>query len=250
MSGRTPKPSRSSRAGKLYSGAVVAAGLTLLVGSFVLIAVGYRPYAVPTQSMEPTVAAGEKVLAERISGDEVRRGDIVVFRDAEWGDTPMVKRVIGVGGDLVACCDARGRLTINGTAVAEPYLASAGAPDIGGSAAGASPVGFSARVARGRLFLLGDNRAESIDSRFHLAAQGGTVPRSAVTARVAATLWPPGRMGVRQPGGPLRALFAAGAAGAVLILGGAAADPVAAAVRRRRGRTKDEQVADFTSGSS
>ena len=142
---------RSSRAGKLYSGAVVAAGLTLLVGSFVLIAVGYRPYAVPTQSMEPTVAAGEKVLAERISGDEVRRGDIVVFRDAEWGDTPMVKRVIGVGGDLVACCDARGRLTINGTAVAEPYLASAGAPDIGGSAAGASPVGFSARVARGRL---------------------------------------------------------------------------------------------------
>ncbi|MCW0121709.1 signal peptidase I, partial [Bacillus subtilis] len=89
---------------------------------FVWAAVVYQPYTVPTDSMSPTVKPGDRVLAERIDGADVRRGDVVVFTDEVWGATPMVKRVVGVGGDKVACCDREGRLTVNGTPVDEPYL--------------------------------------------------------------------------------------------------------------------------------
>lgn len=71
--------------------------------------------------MTPTVDAGDKILAQRIDGSEVRRGDIVVFTDPLWGDVPMVKRVVAVGGDKVACCDKQGRLTVDGKPVDEPF---------------------------------------------------------------------------------------------------------------------------------
>lgn len=70
----------------------------------------YKPYTVPTGSMTPTVNAGDRVLAQRIDGSEVRRGDVVVFTDPVWGDMPMVKRVVGIGGDRIACCGKGGRL--------------------------------------------------------------------------------------------------------------------------------------------
>ncbi|MFI9719562.1 signal peptidase I [Streptomyces sp. NPDC052396] len=231
-----PGPSRG-RVGRVLSGIAVAVGCALFLGGFAWGALVYKPYTVPTDSMTPTIGRGHRVLAQRIHGDQVHRGDVVVFQDTAWGVAPMVKRVVGVGGDVVACCDKSGRMTVNGQPIDEPYLQDQGP---------ASPIGFSAKVPEGRLFLLGDHRADSVDSRSHLSTGQGTVPRSAVTGRVEATAWPLGDWGMLDrpasftalPGGtshtgPLPGLAAAVVAGAALILGGAAYGPVERLFRRR-----------------
>ncbi|MFF8833625.1 signal peptidase I [Streptomyces sp. NPDC015131] len=223
------------RLGSALSGLAVAVGCVLFLGGFVWGAVEYQPYTVPTESMAPTVDSGDRVLAQRIDGAEVRRGDVVVFKDPAWGDLPMVKRVVGVGGDTVACCDGGGRLTINGKPVEEPYLRSSGP---------ASLTKFNAAVPAGKLFLLGDERGTSQDSRVHLQDAGhGAVPRGSVSARVDAVAWPPGEMvdrpegfaalpgGVSRPG-PVKLVVGSVVAGMVLILGGAAYGPVARRLSR------------------
>ncbi|GAA2817774.1 signal peptidase I [Streptomyces showdoensis] len=217
------------RLGRVLSGLAVAVGCVLFLGGFALGAVLYQPYTVPSDSMTPTLAVGSKVLAERIDGSEVRRGDIVVFTDPLWGDVTMVKRVVGVGGDTVTGADD-GRLLINGKPVEEPYLP-AGQP--------ASDYAFSTTLPAGKLFLLGDERRNSVDSRSHLQDAGhGAVPASSVVGRVDAVAWPspavlerpasfaalPG--GISGPG-PVAPLFYAIVAGCVLILGGAAYGPLA-----------------------
>ncbi|MFI6083583.1 signal peptidase I [Streptomyces sp. NPDC051217] len=250
MSGTGRTNGGHGRLGSLLSGLAVAAGCVLFLGGFVWGAVEYQPYTVPTDSMDPTVKAGDRVLAQRISGDDVRRGDVVVFNDAQWGDMPMVKRVVGVGGDKVACCDAEGRLTVNGKSIDEPYVQKMP----GGLA---STTGFGARVPKGQLFLLGDERSGSLDSRVHLQDQGqGSVPSSTVTARIDAVAWPLGDLierpdgfaalpgGVSKPG-PVMLVVGSAVLGALLILGGAAYGPVARRLGRPRrtgptGRTDGE----------
>ncbi|SEC39745.1 signal peptidase I [Streptomyces sp. 2131.1] len=219
------------RLGSKLSGVAVALGCVLFLGGFVWGALIYRPYTVPTGSMTPTVNAGEKVLAQRVDGSEVRRGDVVVFTDPEWGDMPMVKRVVGTGGDKIACCDKDGRLTVNGIPIDEPYLKSTGR---------ASGEDFTSEVPKGRLFLLGDDRTVSLDSRVHLEdATHGAVPSDSVEARVDAVVWPLGSMVGRPeafaalPGGvsssgPLKLQLTAMGVGMVLILGGAVYGPLAA----------------------
>ncbi|MEU7132635.1 signal peptidase I [Streptomyces sp. NPDC046261] len=230
------------RAGRVLSGLAVAVGCVLFLGSFAWAAFLYRPFTVPTDSMAPTIGRGDRILAQRIQGGEVRRGDIVVFEDRVWGNSPMIKRVVGIGGDTIECCDRQGRLTINGQAVDEPYLRGPGP---------ASPSGFSATVPPDRLFLLGDHRTASVDSRTHMTDGGqGTVPRSAVRARVDATAWPLSDWGMFEPPGsfaalpggtsrpgPLPLIVTCAVVGAVLILGGAAYGPLA---RRLAGRGKAE----------
>ncbi|MER6915383.1 signal peptidase I [Streptomyces sp. NPDC000594] len=234
------------RLGRKLSGVAVAVGCLLFLGGFAWGALVYRPYAVPTDSMYPTVRPGDRVLAERIDGAEARRGDIVVFEDGQWGGGPMLKRVVGVGGDTVSCCGEGGRLTVNGRPVEEPYLSRS-------TGQGTSET-FTAKVPEGRLFLLGDERMGSLDSRSHLQeAGGGSVPGSAVRGRLDAFAWPltggtierpegfaalPG--GVSEPG-PIRLITLAVAAGAVLIIGGAAHGPLTA--RRRAGAGAGRTVA-------
>ncbi|MEV6421539.1 signal peptidase I [Streptomyces sp. NPDC051662] len=235
------------RLGSVLSGLAVAVGCVLFLGGFVWGAVEYRPYTVPTNSMDPTVKAGDRVLAQRISGDEVRRGDVVVFKDADWANMPMLKRVVAVGGDKIACCDTGGRLTVNGTAIEEPYVRGL----VGGRA---STTDFDAVVPEGKLFLLGDERSGSLDSRVHLEDVGqGSVPRSAVDARVDAVAWPMGGVidrpasfaalpgGVSGPG-PVRLIVVAVVAGALLIFGGAAYGPIARLFSKPRtgGRSGEE----------
>ncbi|MGW8380730.1 signal peptidase I [Streptomyces sp. ODS28] len=229
---------QGGRVGSALSGLAVALGCVLFLGGFIWGAVLYQPYTVPTDSMDPTVKAGDRVLAERIDGGEVRRGDVVVFQDSVWGSVPMVKRVVGVGGDKVACCGNQGRLTVNGKAVDETYLKDRD-PN-------SQPPFKATTVPQGKLFLLGDHRIDSADSRVHLTdGSHGAVPRTAVQARVDAIAWPTSSMGTLtepsafapMPGGisepgPVRALVCAIVAGAVLILGGAAYGPIA----RRAGR--------------
>ncbi|MGW2277455.1 signal peptidase I [Streptomyces sp. NPDC001770] len=254
------------RLGNVLSGLAVAVGCVLFLGGFAWAALVYRPYTVPTGSMSPTVETGAKVLAQRITGDEVRRGDVVVFTDKAWSGSPMVKRVVGIGGDTVVCCDARGRLTVNDQPVEEPYLRTpagasgslGGSGDAGssgdsgpsgdssdsGSSGQAASTEFSAKVPQGELFLLGDDRAISLDSRVHLTEEGqGSVPRAAVEARVDAVAWPSGHMLDRPEGfaglpggissqGPLPLQLGAVVVGVLLILAGCAYGPVAAWTRR------------------
>ncbi|GGR42268.1 signal peptidase I [Streptomyces griseomycini] len=218
-----------SRTGQRLSGLAVALGLVLFLGGFAWGAVVYRPYTVPTTSMAPTIGAGDRVLAQRIDSGDVRRGDVVVFEDETWANTPILKRVVAVGGDTVSCCQD-GKLEVNGEEIDEPYL-----PEDTATGFNSFP---EVTVPKGRLFLLGDERSGSVDSTAHLAdAANGTVSRGAVQARVDAVVWPmdgmlPAPTGFEELGalsspGPLRTITAAVIAGAVLVLGGAAYGPVA-----------------------
>ncbi|MET8686113.1 signal peptidase I [Streptomyces sp. NPDC004732] len=236
------------RLGSVLSGIAVALGCVLFLGGFVWGAFLYQPYTVPTGSMTPTIGSGDRVLAQRIDGDEVRRGDVVVFEQSTWGDLPMVKRVVGIGGDRIACCKD-GKLTVNGKEVAEPYL-----PEGKGAAATGIP---ATTVPKGRLFLLGDERSGSLDSSVHLGdGEHGSVPRDAVQARVDAVAWPMDKFGmlerpdgfadmsggISEPG-PLRMMVIAIVAGMVLVLGGAAYGPVAKRMGRRRAGSRAQETA-------
>ncbi|MER5776039.1 signal peptidase I [Streptomyces sp. NPDC002039] len=241
--------------GNVLSGIAVAIGFVLFLGGFVWGAVIYQPYTVPTDSMVPTVRPGDRVLAQRIDGGEVRRGDVVIFTDSLWSDTPMVKRVVGIDGDTVKCCGAGGRLTVNGRELDEPYIDDAKpAVTLDGAAPpgrAASDTPFEVTVPEGNLFLLGDRRAGSLDSRAHLQEAGqGTVPRSAVNGRVDARAWPSMTMlerpttyrslagGVSSPG-PLRLQVIAIVLGAALVVVGAAYGPLARVLGRGRRERSD-----------
>lgn len=245
MSGTTSRTDEGrGRLGSKLSGLAVALGCVLFLGGFLWGVVAYQPYTVPTDSMAPTITSGDRILAERIDGAEIKRGDVVVFRQETWGNTPMVKRVVAVGGDTVACC-TDGKLTVNGKKIDEGYLPEGqdaeltGIPEI--------------TVPKGRLFLLGDERSGSLDSTAHLTEAGnGTVPRTNVDARVDAVVWPMDGMLARPTGfeklgalsspGPLRLITAAFVVGMVLVLGGAAYGPVAKRLGGR-GRTTQPEPA-------
>ncbi|MEV4556409.1 signal peptidase I [Kitasatospora sp. NPDC049285] len=188
---RTPptqaEPTRRRSAASIVQGVLIALGFAALVGGFVVIAVLYRPYKVPSGSMSPTVQIGDTVLARTADGKSVGRGDIVVFQDQEWGNATMVKRVVAVGGDTVSGDDT-GRISVNGHPVDEPYLPKATAPS----------TAFTVTVPEDRLFLLGDYRGNSLDSRSHLDVASGTVPAAGVKARVEAIVQPLSRAGMEK----------------------------------------------------
>lgn len=148
-------------------------------------------YAIPSDSMQDTVTAGEKIVAEKLSlrFGEPRDGDVVVFDAAGYFDEPapgmttFVKRVIGVAGERIACCDNAGRVTRNGVGIDESdYLKSGVAP---------SEAPFDVVVPPGRLWVMGDNRSDSKDSRAYLGRPGGGfIPVDRVVGKAIAVSWP------------------------------------------------------------
>jgi signal peptidase I len=134
-------------------------------------------------SMEPTVTAGQVITVRAVRREYTpRRGDIVLFRGggARWGDpmAPVLKRVIAVGGETVACCDPAGKVTINGTPLVEPYVARDAPLDMSPSPHYCGPRRFGpVAVATGTVFVMGDNRAMSNDSRC-----AGPIPGASVFA--------------------------------------------------------------------
>ncbi|MFI0722510.1 signal peptidase I [Streptomyces sp. NPDC021224] len=167
---------------------LAAAGVCamLLVTTFVV-----RPYQVPSGSMEGTLRIGDRVLVDKLAyrfGGTPRRGDVIVFDgDGSFTQQPgtdYVKRVIGVGGDRVTCCDAQGRILVNGHPLDETYLYPGNTP---------SQVRFDIVVPDGKLWVMGDHRDDSRDSRDHLGDPGGgTVPVGRVIGRADWIAWPVG----------------------------------------------------------
>jgi signal peptidase I len=144
----------------------------------------------------------------------------------------LIKRVIGVGGDHVVCCNSQGQLTVNGVALNETYLYPQNSP-------GSGPNGtFDVTVPQGRLWVMGDHREVSLDSRSHQQLNGGTIPVSSVVGRADLIIWPPSHWGTlpvpstfKQVG--LSALSAPGAIPTAAVIG---AFPVTLLRRRLRSR--------------
>ncbi|MFI6012975.1 signal peptidase I [Streptomyces sp. NPDC051243] len=154
----------------------------LLLNTFVL-----RPFEIPSGSMESGLRIGDRVLVNKLAyrfGAEPQRGDVVVFDGTGYfGDADYIKRVVGVGGDHVVCCDKEGRIQVNGRSVDEStYLYPGDSP---------STVRFDVVVPDGTLFLLGDHRSESSDSRDRLGSPGGgMIPVDDVIGRADWIVWP------------------------------------------------------------
>ncbi|SES46630.1 signal peptidase I [Actinokineospora terrae] len=159
----------------------VVMGLGLVAGAVaVYVAPSLQRHPMPTESMVPTLPVGSWPVAREIAGDQVRRGDIAVFSLGVWpdarpgdADRSMIKRVIAVGGDTVSA-DATGVISVNGKRVVEEYAK----PD-----PMFSP--FTVQLGHDEVFVAGDNRANSRDSRVYATTpHHGGVPLSAITAVV------------------------------------------------------------------
>jgi len=180
---------------------VVALVVSLLIKTFLV-----QFFYIPSGSMENTLQIKDRVAVNKVPflSRNIARGDVVVFRDpAGWlpemidystnkyvaklktglvavGVLPnpakqyLVKRVIGVGGDRIVCCDKAGLLTVNGKAITEPYIFAGNKP---------SP--------KGKFWVMGDHRGASADSRYHQDdINKGFIPLSRITGRVVAIIWP------------------------------------------------------------
>lgn len=217
-SDRRTRRSRQRRTGGRRSLPGWLETIVLLVVAL-LLAMGVKTFLVesfyvPSGSMEPTLQGDptgtqDRILVQKVSywRGQPQRGDVVVFSDpghwlsAEEAGGPttgmqkglswvglfpsgghLVKRVIGVGGDTVKCCDSSGRLQVNGTSLEEPFVRQ---PDA------TSQTPFQVVVPRGDLWVMGDNRGNSQDSRAHQDEPGGGfVPVADVTGKVALVVWP------------------------------------------------------------
>lgn len=173
---RGAPPPRSRRPGLVGMTALL---LVVLAG---VLAWGAEPMRIASQSMQPTLRPGEHVLVEKVTRHtrEWRRGDLAVFRRPGTGEL-AAKRIVAVGGDLVAIED--GVLVVDGQPVEEPYADSESIDSVY-----FGPV----RVPPGAVFVLGDNRRNSVDSRAF-----GPITVDELRGRVVAVVWPPTRWAAR-----------------------------------------------------
>jgi signal peptidase I len=185
--------------------------LPILLGVAILVAILVRAFLVqtffiPSESMENTLLINDRVLVNKLVYDfrDPHRGEIVVFKaPMDWRSDPneedFIKRVIGVGGDHVFCCDAERRITINGAPLIEPYVYRDGE----GNADGASEDNFDIVVPPGRLWVMGDHRSHSGDSREqysrHSDVMRATIAVDDVVGRAFVLFWPLGRAGWLSP---------------------------------------------------
>jgi len=189
--------------------------ISALIVSWLIKTFLVQAFYIPSESMEDTFERGDRVMVSRLVPRvrDIHRGDIVVFKDpGDWLDPRvepdrgffhrfmvnvftgigllpqdsgehLVKRAIGLPGDYIACCDDNGQVMVNGVSIDERlYLRPGAIP---------SQINFEATVPDGMLFVMGDNRQNSADSRFHTDGMfGGFVPIDNVVGTAFATVWP------------------------------------------------------------
>ena len=202
--------------------------LPILVVSALILSIVVKTFLVqffyiPTGSMENTLQVNDRVGVNKLGAlfSEIKRGEVVVFRDpASWLSAPyddstgitkvlkdalvfvgvlpdpakqyLIKRVIGVGGDRVVCCSPGGKIEVNGIEVDEPYIYAGNKP---------SDSTFDVTVPEGFIWVMGDHRGASADSRFHTDDPNkGMVPLDKVTGRALFVMWPLKNMGVLDAG--------------------------------------------------
>jgi signal peptidase I len=190
---------------------VIAVVLSFLIKTFL-----FRAFYIPSESMVNTLDVNDRIFVNLLVPEPfaLERGDVVVFKDTKGWLVPgpakangpftwvqdgltfvgllpdnseqhLVKRVIGLPGDHVVCCDAGGKLTINGTAISEAYVNPAEIPDIRN---------FDVVVPDGKVWVMGDNRNHSADSRSHQETNGGFVDIAEIEGRAAVIAWPLNRV--------------------------------------------------------
>ena len=183
---RTTQETRQERRRSSKKGGGVLEFLVILLVSFALVFGFVRPFVVeafyiPSESMIPTLRVGDRVLVNKFiyRFTAAERGDIVVFESVEGGGEDLIKRVVGVPGDRISV--RRGKLLVNGEPQREPYV-NERFPDRSFFA--------PTTVPKGHVFVMGDNRANSRDSRFF-----GTVPKGKIEGEAFLRFWPPDRIG-------------------------------------------------------
>jgi len=202
---------------------IVALAVSLLIKTLLV-----QFFFIPSGSMENTLQVQDRVAVNKLPfiSKNIHRGDVVVFRDpANWLPEPfapgenkvtakikeglvlvgvlpnpakqyLVKRVIGVAGDRVICCSKSGKLTINGKETTEPYIFAGNKP---------SEMDFNVTVPEGKIWVMGDHRAASADSRYHQDdVNNGFVPVSRVTGRAYAIIWPIKNIGIISSQNPIK----------------------------------------------
>jgi signal peptidase I len=200
----------------------VALGLAILIKALLV-----QAFYIPSESMEPGLVRNDRILVQKVSywfGGTPQRGDVVVFKDpggwlsgseavgppntvtklmAKIGLYPsgghLVKRVIGVSGDVIHCCDDQGRLEVNGVALNEKsYARVDGGQECYGPMKPCETGWTAGPVPAGHIFVMGDNRAHSADSTVHMCDKTVTdcvpgaefVPVDLVVGKVFVLLWP------------------------------------------------------------
>jgi signal peptidase I len=195
---------------------VMALALSFVVKTWLL-----QAFFIPSGSMEDTLLVGDRVIVSKLTPGPVdlQRGDVVVFQDpGDWLDVAppvqrsgvsgavhealtfvgllpaesedhLIKRVIGLPGDHVECCSENRKLMVNDVEITEPYLKPGDVP---------SSMNFDITVPAGHVWVMGDHRSDSEDSRFHDPSgtgDDGSVPIDDITGRAVAVVWPLGRAG-------------------------------------------------------
>lgn len=153
--------------------------LSVLLRTFV-----FEPYEIPSGSMEETIQIGDMVFSEKVSYyfREPEQGDIVTFEDPEVEGRTLIKRVIATGGQTVDLQD--GKVVVDGEVLDEPYTNGKRSDPLSSTAPGVS-ISYPYTVPDGYIWVMGDNRTNSQDSRYF-----GAVPVSSVTGRAAVVYWP------------------------------------------------------------
>ena len=197
--------------------------VSILVKTFLL-----HFFYIPSGSMENTLQVGDRIAVNKFGAlfSEIKRGEVVVFGDPDiWlgqvseatdpkpiamiksgliavGVLPdpakqyLIKRVIGVGGDNVTCCDSDGKVLVNGVAITEPYIYAGDKP---------SETKFNVDVPAGFIWVMGDHRSASTDSRYQPdSANNGLVPLSKVVGRAMFIIWPIGNIALLEKGEDLK----------------------------------------------